>query len=610
MDKEDLKSYPTSPGVYLMKNDAGKVLYVGKAKNLRTRLKQYFVPGRDGRQMVPYLTAQVVSIDTIVVSSEKEALILENNLIKQHRPKYNALLKDDKTFFSLMINHKHPWPMLRVVRFKGKPPAGNLYFGPYAHGYAARQTLELLRHLFPLRQCSDQELLSRTRPCILYDLKRCIAPCVKKCTHEEYDHLVQRVVNFLSGKDAQILKELKEELEKASEALEFEKAERIYRMIHYIETTLEKQTVEKAGLEDLDVIGFYRQADLVSVSQLLFREGKLTQAVSRSFTHNAQEDEALLTSLILQTYTDQEPLPHALLLPVELTEAETLSQMISNEKKRTCAIIHPKRGDKKALLEMAYANAKAHFAKEKEDLHQKEQTLLKMEEMFHLTQFPHKIECFDNSNISGSEPVSVMVVFVEGEKAPEHYRKYKIKEADPSDDYGALKEVLSRRYKRAKEEDNLPDLILIDGGKGHLRITLEVLSSLDVSTVDVIAIAKEEGKHMRGMTAEQIFLPGEKTPHLLPSHSPLLFFLQRVRDEAHRFAITFQKVRRKKKSLASALDTLPGIGPTKKKRLLTHFGSLKRILEAGPDEWKKIQGITQKDCDTLFKLKEKGQTSE
>ena len=601
-DTDQLARFPTLPGVYLMKNDAGKVLYVGKAKNLRVRVKQYFVPGRDGRQMVPYLTAQIVSIDTIVVSSEKEALILENNLIKKYRPKYNALLKDDKTFFSLMINHKHLWPMIRVVRFKGKPPAGNLYFGPYAHGYAARQTLELLRHLFPLRQCSDRELVSRTRPCILYDLKRCVAPCVRKCTEEEYAQLVEHVIQFLRGHDAHILKELKTQMEQASEALEFEKADRLHHTIQYIEKTLEKQTVEKAGLEDLDVIGIFREADRVALSQLIFREGKLMNAHDRFFPHNAQSDEALLSSFIVQTYTDQEQLPHRIILPIELKEALTLSGLISADKKRSCTLTNPKQGNKLALLKMAETNAHARFAREKEAKNLKEQILIEMEESFKLTNFPERIECFDNSNISGSEPVSAMVVFTDGEKDSKRYRKYKIREAAASDDYGALKEVLSRRYRRAKEEDNLPDLIIIDGGKGHLNLALDVLSSLDVSTVDVIAVAKEKSRHDRGMTAEQIFLPDESAPRILKPNSQVLFFLQRVRDEAHRFAITFQRDRRSKKSLASGLDTLPGIGPIKKKRLLRHFDSFKRILEAGPKEWKQVAGITKRDIETLSKV--------
>lgn len=585
---DQLKRFPASPGVYLMKNAAGKILYVGKAKNLRSRVKQYFAAGGDRREMVPYLTSQVAEIDTIVVSSEKEALILENNLIKKHRPKYNALLKDDKTYFSLVINHKHLWPMIRVARFKGKPPPGSLYFGPYTHGYAARQTLDLLRSLFPLRQCSDRELASRTRPCILYDMKRCIAPCVEKCTKEEYDSLVKTVVHFLRGKNVGIRKELKAQMEQAVESLEFEKADQIYQTLQYIERTLEKQRVEKAGTADLDVIGIFRQADSVVVAQLFFREGKLIGSNDHLFTHNAQEDEELLASFLLQQYGEQEEKPEEIVLPLPVSE--TVGTLLGVK-------LNPaQRGNKRALLEMARANAEAKFQRK---ANIQEQTLLAMEEMLHLTNYPERIECFDNSNISGTEPVSAMVVFSDGEKDPKCYRKYKIKTAAPSDDYGMLKEVLTRRYKRAKEEDNLPDLLIIDGGKGHLNLALDVLSSLDVSTVDVIGVAKEEGRHDRGMTAEQIFLRGQKEPLLLKPNSPILFMLQQIRDEAHRFAITFQRLRRGKKSMASALDALPGIGPVKKQRLLRHFGSLKRILEASEEEWKNVKGITQKDIETL-----------
>ncbi len=588
-DTEQLKRFPPSPGVYIMKNEAGKILYVGKAKNLKNRVKQYFAAGGDGREMVPYLTAQVAEIDTIVVSSEKEALILENNLIKKHRPKYNALLKDDKTYFSLMINHKHRWPMIRVARFKGKAPPGNLYFGPYTHGYAARQTLELLRTLFPLRQCSDRELMCRTRPCILYDMKRCVAPCVEKCTKEDYDARVKEVINFLRGRDKGIRKKLKTEMEKAAEALEFEKADRIFQTLQYIEQTLEKQQVEKAGTADLDVIGIYREGNNAALAQLLFREGKLIGSNDHLFTHNAQEDGELLSSFLLQQYGEQEELPDEIVLPLEVSK--TLEALLKVK-------LNPaKRGNKRALLEMAYANAEAKF---KREANMQEQMLLAMEETLHLTNYPERIECFDNSNISGTEPVSAMVVFSAGEKDSKSYRKYKIKHAAPSDDYGMLKEVLMRRYKRAKEEDNLPDLLVIDGGKGHLNIALDVLSSLDVSTIDVIGVAKEEGRHDRGMTAEQIYLPGEKIPLILKSNSPILFLLQQIRDEAHRFAITFQRLRRGKKSLASALDTLPGIGPVKKQRLLRHFGSWKRILEASPEEWSLVQGITKKDIETLL----------
>lgn len=589
----NLERFPTSPGVYIMKNSAGKVLYVGKAKNLKARVKQYFSLSRDSREMVPHLIADVAQIDTIVVSSEKEALLLENTLIKKHHPKYNVVLKDDKNYFSLMINHKDRWPMIRVVRFKGKPPADALYFGPYTNGLAARETLELLRHLFPLRQCSDREFVSRKRPCILHGLKRCIAPCVAKCTHEEYDHLVKRAIDFLRGHDAPMLKELRKEMELAAEDLQFEKANAILRTIQSIEATLEKQKVVKAGMADLDVIGFYRQADRVALTQLFFREGKLIGAHDHLFTHTIEEDQEILSSFILQEYAEKESPPKKILVPLLLPEQEALSELLNIE------VTTPQRGEKKELLEMARKNAHARFHKEKEAANLKERTLVQMEEELHLTNYPETIECFDNSNLAGSEPVSVLVTFFNGEKEKSGYRKYKIKPELASDDYAALREVLTRRYKRAKEEDNLPDTLLIDGGKGHLNLALEVLSELDVSTVDVIAIAKEESKHTRGMTQEKIHSPYEKEPIQLNPHSPLLFFLQKIRDEAHRFAITFQRARRGKKTLGSALDTLPGIGPVKRKRLLTHFGSVKKIFEASPEELLKVKGVTKKDVETI-----------
>lgn len=595
---EELKRFPTDAGVYLMKNNEGKVLYVGKAKNLRVRVKQYFMPSGDDRPIIPFLVAEVASIDTIVVTSEKEALILENNLIKKHFPKYNALLKDDKTYCSLMINHKHMWPMIRMVRFLGKPPKGALYFGPYTKSLAARETLELMRSLFPLRQCSDSELVRRTRPCILYDLKRCIAPCVAKCTKEEYDHVVSRAIDFLRGHDKSILKELKEEMQKASDNLEFERAAILLQKIRSIEATLEKQRVEKAAMIDLDVLAIYRNLDEVVLTQMLFREGKLIASNDYLFAHNAQEDDEVLTSFILQHYEEKDFPPQEIVVPFDFKDKEALFSLLNIK-------IHiPKKGDKLALLEMAKKNAEAFFMRRKEKHVRQEKLLMTLEEELRLTNFPEVIECIDTSNISGSETVSSMVVFTHGERTPSQYRKYKIKTAGPSDDYGALKEVLTRRYSKAKEEDNLPDLILIDGGRGHLNLAIKVLSDLDVSTVDVISISKEQGKHTKGMTEELIHTKYLDEPIHFESTSLLLHFLQKIRDEAHRTAITFQRKRRKKKTLGSALDELTGIGPIKKKRLLLHFGSFEGIKKATPKELLKIPGITKKDVDTLKKISE------
>ena len=582
-----------------MKNQNGKILYVGKAKNLRQRIKQYFVPGRDGRMMVPYLTTQIEVIDTIIVDSEKEALLLENTLIKKHKPKYNALLKDDKTFFSLQVNHQHKWPMIRVARFKGIPPKGVLTFGPYVHGTAARQTLELLRHLFPLRQCSDHELASRTRPCILYDLKRCIAPCVEKCTEEDYDTLVKQVIAFLRGHDSQILKTLQKELNQAIEMLAFEKAQRIHETMRSIEKTIEKQKVDHAGQGDKDVLALYREADSVVLAQMLYREGKLIASYTHRFENNAQEDAELLSSFIVQHYPKAQFLPQEIILPTPLFDQTALKEMIK------CQLTVPRKGNKNSLIKMAQMNAKAKFVQEGEKKNKFEQILIGLEEKLHLTNYPERIECFDQSNTFGTEPVSGMVVYINGMKDKKKYRIYAIKTAAPKDDYGALEEVLQRRCRRAKEEDNLPDLIIIDGGKGHLNVALRVLQELNISTCDLISVAKEEGLHTKGMTQEKIFLPERSDPIILPTHSPLLFFLQQVRDEAHRLAISFHRKKRSKKMFTSTLDTISGIGPIKKKRLLSHFGSVKRIYKATEKELLEVKGMTKKDVKAILCSKNK-----
>jgi len=580
-----------------MKNKKGAVLYVGKAKNLRQRLRQYFVSGGDGREMVPYLIVQVESIDTIIVSSEKEALLLENNLIKQHRPKYNALLKDDKSYIALKVNHKHRWPMLKLVRYRGKAEPDGLYFGPYTNAYAARQTLDLLQKLFPLRQCSDQELVRRTRPCILYDMKRCIAPCVEKCTKAEYDKYVEKTVRFLRGQDKEVIRELYAEMENFAENLEFERAGATLKTIRQIEKTVEGQLVDKPLGGDADAMGIYRQGEEVIISQLLFRDGRLVGCRHYDFVKIAQDDVELFESFLLQHYTQLSDLPHEILLPVDVNP--TLAEILSTDRSRKVSVYSPQRGNKKSLVKMAVLNAEATFQKEKDEETIREKRLLEMQERFRLTRYPRRIECFDTSNIAGSEPVAALVAFTDGIKDSSRYRKYKVKSTEVPDDYGAMMEVLTRRYKRAKEENNLPDLLIVDGGKGQLNVALKVMSDLNVISVDVISLAKEQGRHDKGMTAEQVFLPNVKDPILLKKTSPVLFLLQQIRDEAHRFAITFHRKRRSKKMLQSALDEIPGIGPAKKKALLRYFGSVKKIKLASIEELEQVVGISFSNAKTI-----------
>lgn len=598
-DLGKLEKLPVQPGVYIMKGDDGKVLYVGKAKNLRQRIKQYFQERHDGRLMIPFLVAKIAAIETIVVTSEKEALLLENNLIKEHWPRYNALLKDDKTYVALKINIKHPWPMVSLVRYKGKPQEDALYFGPYLSAYAARITLDLLNKVFPLRQCSDQELARRDRPCVLYEMKRCVAPCVGKCTKGEYAVHLERTIQFLKGQDKEVLRDLYFQMEQASNALEFEKAEVISQRIYQIEKTIEEQHVEKLSGGDVDALAIFREGEELILSQLIFREGKLLGSEHYNFSHVAQEDDELLGSFLLQHYERQSVLPHEILLPVVLDQADEIADILSTSRKRRISIITPQRGEKLTWVGMAYVNAKAAFVQKKDLKEIRERTLLEMQEKLSLNHFPRRIECFDNSHIQGTEAVAAMVAFTDGEKDTARYRKYKIKTAAPGDDYGAMYEVLLRRYKRAKEENDLPDLVIVDGGRGQLNVALKVMEELNVITLDVIGIAKEEGRHDRGMTAEQVFIQDKKDPIELKSTSPILFLLQRIRDEAHRVAITFHRKRRQKTVVSSALDQVPGIGPSRRKLLLKHFGSVKRIKEASLEELQQVRGLTQANIKAL-----------
>lgn len=596
--KESLENFPTQPGVYLMKDRGGVVLYVGKAKNLRQRVKQYFLPGRDGRLMVPFLVSKVETIETVVVFSEKEALLLENNLIKQHKPRYNALLKDDKSYIALKINNKHPWPMVSLVRYKGTPKPDGLYFGPYTGADAARQTLDLLQKLFPLRQCSDQELARRTRPCILYDMKRCIAPCVNRCTKEEYDNYVNKTVRFLKGQDKEILNDLYKEMHAAAEQLEFEEAAAIRQKIHHIERTLEGQLVDKPLGIDADAIAIFREGEEVVVTQLIFRGGKLSGSRHYDFSSIAEEDEELLESFLLQHYGGQNELPKEILLPAAPEAIDAVAEILSQERRRV-AITVPQRGEKKTLVDMAYVNAEARFRKEKDAQTIREKTLLEMQDKLHLSRFPRRIECFDNSNISGTSFVSTLVAFTDGVKDSSRYRKYKVKSAPAGDDYAAMRETLERRYRRANAENDFPDLLVIDGGKGHLNVAMKVLADLNIVSLDVISLAKEEGRHDKGATAEQVFLPNVKDPIMLKRTSPVLFMLQQLRDEAHRTAISYHRSMRSKRTVQSALDEISGVGPTKRKLLLKHFGSLKKLLEATDDELSAVPGLSGRNVAAI-----------
>ncbi len=601
-----LEKFSTQPGVYLMKNAKSQVIYVGKAKNLKNRLKQYFAQSSsDTRAMIPFLIEQIDAIDTIVVPSEKEALLLENTLIKKHQPKFNAFLKDDKTFISLMINHTHPWPMLRLVRYKGTPKEQGLFFGPYTSAYAARQTYELLTRLFPLRQCSDEELKRRTRPCLLYDIKRCVAPCVQKCTPTEYDALVQKTIQFLKGQDRHILEELKAEMDLASEAQEYERAGALLQTIRQIEHVISSDTlIHKATGSNSDVLALYRQAEEIMLVQMLFREGKLIGSEHYPFSGILEEDEDLLSSFILQHYTKATALPQEILLPFPLKNAPLLSEILSEAHGKKILLATPQKGDKKALIRLAEENAKALFQQEKDQRQLKEKMLLDLQETLKLNRYPKKIVCFDTSHLYGKDAVAALITFIDGIKEKKETRLFRVKSSASAEDYTAMREVIHRYLIKAKQNDQLPDLIVVDGGKGQLNIALDLFKELDIASVDLIALTKEEGRHDKGITKERIFLPQNRDPIHLNERSNLLFLLQQIRDETHRQALLFHQKRRTKRTLTSALDAVEGIGPIKRKRLLTHFGSVEQIRRASDEELRAVPGIGPREIAALRKALE------
>jgi excinuclease ABC subunit C len=598
-DIKKLAAYPGTPGVYLMKAKDGGIIYIGKAKNLKARIRQYFGASGDERWIIPFLQELISDIDTIVTSSEKEALLLENTLIKKHKPRFNALLKDDKTYTAIKINDRHPWPMVSLIRYKGKLKKNALYFGPYTSAHDARETIDLLQRLFPLRQCSDQEFLRRTRPCILYGMKRCSAPCVGLVSPEEYASYVQGAIQFLRGERGEVVRKLRQQMEEASEKLEFERAALFHERMLAVEQTLQAQNVDKPtrGIS-ADVIGIFRQGSEVILSELLFEDGRLHAYQHHNFSQIMESDKELLETFLLQHYQGKEHPPREVIIPIPLENQEILEEIINQGKERTLRLVFPVRGEKRRLIEMADKNAEAAFKQKKDETAVREQMLLDLQSKLRLMRYPHRIECIDTSHLAGSLPVSSLIAFTDGLPFKERYRRYKLREVTPGDDYGALREVLLRRYQKAQGEQDLPDLLIIDGGKGHLNRALKIFQELNIVSVDLVGVAKEEGRHDLGVTAEQLFLPNAKDPVFLPPHSPILFLLQRIRDEAHRFAITYQKKRRKG-AIGSALEDIPGIGPQKRRRLLRHFGSLKKIQNAKEEELQAVPGISSKDIAAL-----------
>ncbi len=589
MLKEKIQTFPQLPGVYLMKDASGKILYVGKAVNLQSRVRSYFRKSGDGRPLIPYLMARVDDIDYLVTDTEKEALILENNLIKQHRPRYNVFFRDDKTYCSLRLDLDSPYPRPILVRRIRND--GALYFGPYASSRAVKSTLRFLQELFPFRVCSENTFRHRSRPCLYHQIGRCPAPCRGKISPAEYREILEGLVLFLRGRKRDLLVSLRRRLKRESDRLEYEKAARTLAGIRAVEETLEKQKVSRLGTVDRDIVAL-ESSDGASVFQVLsIRDGKMSAGRGEFFGRIFPDDREAMGDFLAQFYDGRLPLPREIILPFSPANAGALKDLLAERRGGPVAFMVPVRGEKKKLLSLARKNARA-VLRQRQTSPGPEEVLLRMRSSLKLRRVPRLIECFDISNLGGAEAVGSMVVFRQGEKHPAAYRHYRLRTEKGADDYGMFSELLERRFRRAVTEGGMADLIVVDGGKGQLNVALQVLKDLSIPYPDVIALAKEKRLPSGRVVRDRVYLPGRKNPAALHRASPVLRLLMRIRDEAHRFAVTYHRRLRMKKALSSPLDSVPGIGPVLRKRLLDRFQTVDVIKRASPEELNQVKGVS------------------
>jgi excinuclease ABC subunit C len=585
LDQEFLSSIPHVPGVYLMLNKASTVLYVGKAKDLFKRLSSYLHFSGTDHSKTSVMLRQVSKIDTLMTNTEKEALILESSLIKKHRPKYNVILRDDKSYPFIKVTVQEEWP--RVFMTRRKKRDGARYFGPYSSSSAMWSTLKLLFSLFPLRRCKGAKLKPRKRPCLNHQMNNCLAPCAGKADMGQYQDMVDKVIMFMEGRNKPLLKNLKKEMIRAAELEDFEKAALLRDRIGALDKTLEKQIVLSKTQKDRDVFGFYRQGVSVSVALLYVRKGILGGSRRFFLEDPYGDDKAILSQVIKQLYDESNFPPAELLLPHDFEDRVVMAERLSDLSERIITLSVPQRGEPKELVHMARTNAKQLFDEQQNKKRSWQNLAENIQKKLHLPVLPHRIECLDISNISGTNAVGSLVSFYSGEPDPKSYRHYKIKTVTGPDDYAMMREVIHRRFSRALTDNDLPDLFMVDGGRGQLGVAEAVASDLKLAEmVNLIGIAKE-----REDEGEKLYRPGRKNPIILPSHSPLLLYLMRIRDESHRFGVTFHRSLRRKQTFTSTLDQIPGVGEERKKELLRTIGSLQKVSRASIEDLKNVAGI-------------------
>ena len=594
--KEILKRTPTEPGVYLMRTTTGKIFYVGKAANLRSRLRSYF-SNADKRPFVKRLPRILGDVETFITRNEKEALLLENRLIKTHQPRFNIKLRDDKNFLSLRIDVRAQWPRVEVVRRQRRD--GGEYFGPYHCATSIRQTLGILNKYFGLRTCKDSVLHNRSRPCLQYQIKRCPAPCVFDISRDEYRRSVGETILFLQGRHTELISSLQDRMEQAATRWEYELAAGYRDQIHDIKNSLTGQQVETIRSIDQDALGLYREGDLLSVEVLNIRRGVLSGHRRFVFSEQEQPDEEILTSFIVQFYSGHFTVPHEVLVPLSLPSAALLAEVLTEQQGRQVKVIHPRRGAKRSLVEAAVRNAQQAFNEELGIVERRRKELSKLQKKLHLTNLPRRIECFDIANLGNEAIVGSMVVFVDGEPDKSSYRAFRVRTVATQDDFASLVEVLSRRVKRSQQGDEpWPDLMIVDGGKGQLNRVLGAFEELGVHDLELVGLAKSrlkptetESEHV-ARTDERVYLPGAKSPIRLKPNTAERHLMERVRDEAHRFANAYSRKLREKRALGSSLERIPGIGAVRRRALIKHFGSVGRIKCATVDELAEVEGFS------------------
>ncbi len=594
---EKLSIVSSGPGVYLMKNNKSKIIYVGKAKNLQKRLTSYFKRSDYSDLKTSVLVNKISAFDTIVTETEQEALILEASLITKHKPQYNIILKDDKKYPSLRLDIKTDFPNITIHRKVVKD--GALYFGPYTSSGALNQTLKIINKTFKLRKCKNNAFKKRSRPCLNYQIGLCLAPCCKTVDKKKYDKIVKEVTLFLRGRTPELIKTLKSEMVNLAEMELFEEAGQLRDKIFALEKILEKQVVVSNDLVDRDVIAITRGEQFSLVTVLSITGGILTGSRHFKFTETIADDSEIIDTFIRQHYEKSPNIPAEILIMAEPDGIELLEVWLTELRNRRAHIIKPLRGDKAKLLKLAVKNGAKELEERVAQGRLSMEMLIRLRNVLKMDKIPEHIECFDNSNISGTDPVASMVVFKNAVAHKPLYRKYKIKTVEIQDDYSYMAEILSRRYGKSDEEQPYPDLLIVDGGKGQLNIAVSIMKELGIyGDFDIIGIAKKD--ETKGEEYDKIYKPFRSNAINFNREGELLLFLQRIRDEAHRFAITFHRAQRDKKTTLSVLDSVAGIGPKRKSALLRYFGGISHIKKATVEELLKADGMNKKTAEDVL----------